>query len=437
MLNSDQALREIHQKRPASAQGTLVLFGELFSRGYANGLVEEATLNGYKVIKSTVGRRDPNSTLRSLQPSEFPIEYDHFLNVPLEAGFDMEPDDEGLSPVDRLKELGLKDWQNFRWPAGSLEQSRKRGRERFRQNVKSYVQQLEKVLPQKGAHVLFAHLMAGGVPRAKVLMPLMNRVFKGTGDRYMASEDFWKSPMGELCSLNFDEVTAHTLDLLIEETTALREKIESQGGKVSYVGYGYHGTEMWIETGLVWQSYSPYLQGWAKLKLEQTAEKWHKKGVHVCVYNCPEILTNSSSIFQGVEIPLYTLLRAFQKMYPDQPRTHRLTHETIDLLKQPQLLEKIYQMVDGFYRNPAVISTLHYKTWPSHSNKAQLETALQVSDDIVACHKDEKKLMVGLFSEVVFRSCGWGMFHDSVAPKVPVRWIGHDFVALAEIGRSS
>jgi hypothetical protein len=35
--------------------------------------------------------------------------------------------------------------------------------------------------------------MAGGIPRARVFMPLLNRVFKGTGDKYLASSDFWRS----------------------------------------------------------------------------------------------------------------------------------------------------------------------------------------------------------------------------------------------------
>ena len=433
---SASPLREAKNQRKSNSSSYLVLFGELFSRGYANGLVDEAVQHGYKIIKSTVGRRDPDQTLRPLHDSEKPTDCDAFINVPLEAGFDMEKDSSGLSPVDRLKELGLKDWAQFKWPENSLKQSQEKGEARFRQNVKNYVKELEKIVPQKDTHILFAHLMAGGVPRAKIVMPLMNRVFKGTGERYMPSEEFWNSSIGELCALNFKEVTAKTFDILIEETTALREKIEKAGGHVSYVAYGYHGTEVWIGTGLEWQSYSPYLQGWAKMELENESEKWFKKGVKTCVYNCPEILTNSSSIFQGVEVPLYSLIRIFQKMYPDHGRTHRLIHETTQLLKQPQLLETIYKLVDDFYQDAEVKKTVDYENWPSHSTKNQLEKLLDVSDQIVNCHISDKRLMVGLMSEIVFNSCGWGMFHDSYKPESPVRWIGHDFVAFAEVGKN-
>ncbi len=434
---SGSPLREVKNLRSTtSSPAYLVLFGELFSRGYANGLVDEAHQHGYKIIKSTVGRREADQSLRPLLDSEKPTECDHFINVPLEAGFDYEKDAAGLSPVDRMKELGLKNWQDFKWPEGSLKQSQEKGQARFRKNVQQYVKELEKIVPHEKTHIIFAHLMAGGVPRTKIVMPLMNRVFKGTGDRYMASSEFWNSAIGEVCSLNFNEVTAKTFDILIEETSDIREKIETSGGHVSYVAYGYHGTEIWIQTELQWQSYSPYLQGWAKIELEKVSEKWFQKGIKSCVYNCPEILTNSSSIFQGVEVPLYALIRIFQKMYPDHGRTHRLIHEATQLLKQPQMLELIYKMIDDFYTDPEIQKTIHFENWPSHSTSYQLEKLLKVSNQIVDCHLSDKQLMVGLLSEVVFKSCGWGMFHDSFTAEKPVRWIGHDFVAQAEVARN-
>ena len=435
-LKSGHPLREITTKRPKNSLGHLVVFGELFNRGYANGLVEEAQNNGYKIIKSTVGRRDANQNLRALEESEKPVDADFFINVPLEAGFDMEKGQDGLTPLDDLKELGLKNWTELQWPKGKLEYCKQQGRNRFRKQVQNYVHELEKIIPAQGAHVLFAHLMAGGVPRAKIVMPLMNRVFKGVGERHMPSETFWNSSIGELCALSFTEVTSQTFDILIEETTALRQKIEKSGGHVSYVAYGYHGTEIWTGEGLTWQSYSPYLQGWAKMELEKVSQKWHDKGVLASTYNCPEILTNSSSIFQGVEVPLYTLLKAFLKNFPDHGRTHQLIAETTALLKKPQYLEDIFNWVQEYYQDPEVLMTLKYDQWPSHSRKNQLEKLLSISDRIVDCHQDDKKLMVSLLSEIVFRSCGWVMFHDSFKPQYGAQWIGHDLIASAEVGRS-
>ena len=66
----------------------LVLFGELFNRGYANGLVEEAEKQGLTVIRATGGRRDENGQLRKLNAEEVEKIPKPFINVPLEAGFD-------------------------------------------------------------------------------------------------------------------------------------------------------------------------------------------------------------------------------------------------------------------------------------------------------------------------------------------------------------
>jgi hypothetical protein len=41
-----------------------VLFGELFGRGYATGLVDQARKAGMRIVGITVGRRDENNALR-------------------------------------------------------------------------------------------------------------------------------------------------------------------------------------------------------------------------------------------------------------------------------------------------------------------------------------------------------------------------------------
>ena len=99
-------------------------------------------------------------------------------------------------------------------------------------------------------------------------------------------------------------------------------------------------------------------------------------------------------------------------------------------------MDSKYKLVDDFYQDAEVKKTVDYENWPSHSTKNQLEKLLDVSDEIVNCHLSDKRLMVGLMSEIVFNSCGWGMFHDSYKPESPVRWIGHDFVAFAEVGKN-
>lgn len=410
----------------------LVLFGELFNRGYANGLVEEAEAQGLTVVRATVGRRDENNNLRPLTEEEAQKIPQPFINVPLEAGFDLEKDSSGQTPVDYLKGVKLSDWQSIQVPDQSLEESSAKGRTRFKKHTAEFVARLEQLILPKleaGHHVHFAHLMAGGVPRAKIVLPLMNRVFKGTGDRWLASKDFWQSEIGKFLNLNFKAVTAETFDILVEESSALREKLKAKNISTSYVAYGYHGTEVMIHNEYHWQSYAPYVQGWAKIDLENYSKKWFKSGVQCCVYNCPEILTNSSSIFQGVEIALYNLLRSLKREQPSHPLTAQMLKDCESVLKEPQMLEQIFSRVDEFMTWSEQHGTSDFATWPQHSTKEQLEKMLTLSDEIISFHKDEKLLMSAVLSEIIFKSCGYIMLHDAYKPKSPVAWIGHDAVS--------
>lgn len=405
----------------------LVLFGELFNRGYANGLVEEAEKNGMTVVRATVGRRDESGQLRKLTAEECELIPKPLINVPLEAGFDLEKDQKGLAPNDYLKDVKLSEWQQASIPKETLEYSRDQARQRFQKNTKEFMTELEQYI-KPGQHVHFAHLMAGGVPRCKIVMPLMNRVFKGIGDRYIGSDVFWKSGIGQFLEMNFHEVTAETFNTLVIESTSLREKIKSLNGSVSYVAYGYHGTEVILENDYKWQSYAPYIQGWAKVDLENFSKSWFNKGVACCVYNCPEILTNSSSIFKGLEIALYNLIRALKKDKPQLPLTQQIEAQCRQVLKNPEALDEIFKLVDNFFKFPETALTSVFKGWPQHSMKQQLELALKTSDGIIALHQDEKVLMTGALSELIFKACGYVMLHDGVAPKNPVAWIGHDAI---------
>ncbi|MFZ4403185.1 MAG: enoyl ACP reductase FabMG family protein [Pseudobdellovibrionaceae bacterium] len=427
-MTAFQALRNKPTLSPYKKGDILVLFGELFSRGYANGLVEEAERLGMTIVRATVGRREKDGSLRPLNAEESQNIPQPFINIPLEAGFDLEPDDSGKAPVDYLKDIRLTDWQSAVISSASVEQSRKKGEQRFRRQVQNFLSALESHIPA-GAKVVFAHLMAGGVPRAKIIMPLMNRAFKGTGERYLESRSFWESSIGQLCSTSFNEVTAETLRHLLELSKPLREKITAQGGHVSYIGYGYHGTEVLYGNIYQWQTYAPYLQGWAKIKLENIAKKALSEGIACCIYNCPEILTNSSSIFQGVEVSLYPLLGALKKEVGHVPEVQKILQECQSRLKPDITFESILSQTEKFIQSDVIKKHSVYEQWPQHSSAEQLQTMLEYSDYLVSLHTDEKNLITGALSEAVFKSCGYVMLHDSFAPKYGTAWIGHDLVA--------
>lgn len=426
-MNSGAFMKQKPALSPYKKGDVLVLFGELFQRGYANGLVEEAERRGLTVIRATVGRRD-GGVLRALNAEEAAQVPKPFINIPLEAGFDLEPAHNGVSPIDQIKEVKLSDWENAKIDFTLVTDSRQRAVKRFRHNVELFLTELEKLVPA-GANVLFAHLMAGGVPRTKIVMPLMNRAFKGTGDRYLSSEQFWNSNIGSLCALNFKEVTAETLRHLIDLSTPLRKKWQSQGSNVSYVAYGYHGTEVLIKGEYRWQTYSPYLQGWAKKDLEHIAVEAHSKGIQVCVYNCPEILTNSSSIFQGVEVSLYPLIGALQKENANHPISQKVLQDCKALLKDSVTFEEIIKFTDDYLALPVIREHCVFEKWPQHSSRQQLEVMLSSSNHLFSLHKDEKHIITSVLSEAVFHSCGYVMLHDSWKPRLPVSWIGHDIVA--------
>lgn len=433
-------LNPIHplpSKSPWKKGDYLVLFGELFQRGYANGLVDEAHRIGMTLIKGTVGRRE-KEILRPLNAEELSQVQDTLINVPLEAGFDLEPNSEGLTPVDYLKDIKLNEWENAKLDWTKIEDSRQRGIQRFKSHPKTYFQDLEKIIQPEnsaGKNILFAHLMAGGVPRAKIIMPLMNRVFKGSGDRHIPSEKFWNSDLGKLCKLSFEEVTAETYRYFIELSAELREKIIKAGGHVSYLAYGYHGTEILINEQIKWQTYTPYLQGWAKMKLEEISFQSQAKGINSCVYNCPEILTNSSSIFQGVEVSLYPLLFSLEKT--GSTKNLAKVAECIDLLKteasdSTSIKKDLKKILNTYLTDSEILSHCVFEHWPQHSSKNQMEKMLTFSDKLVDLHKDNKKLITFVLSEVVFQSCGYVMLHDCWKPKFSVAWIGHDIIAEAQ-----
>jgi hypothetical protein len=409
----------------------LVLFGELFGRGYANGLVEEARRIGMTVIGTTVGRRDSDGMLRPLTTDELneaeALLGGRIVNIPLEAGFDMEPMAGRPSIADQLKKVRPDDWDKISFSDESIESVRAAGAARFRTNTGQVANELARTIPQ-GASVLFSHVMAGGFPRARIFMLLLNRVFKGTGDKYLSSELFWESGIGRLCAASFDEVTADTFRYLIEETADLRERISGSGGKVRYTAYGYHGTGVLVGGEYRWQSYTPYLPGYAKMRLETIAAEAFEHGIPATVFNCPEIQTNSSALFLGVEISLYPLLTAIRREAGDGV-VSPLRERCQGMLTEGKSLEMLLERADSYLTSPVMSEILDYGTWPQHSTREQAELMLASSAELIGMHADQKQLVCAELSRVVFLATGRLMLHESWNPRASTLWLNHDIIA--------
>ena len=409
----------------------LVLIGELFGRGYANGLVDEARRVGMTVIGTTVGRRDSDGSLRPLNADELTIAEallgGTIINIPLEAGFDMESVAGIPSIAEQLKKARPDDFATTSFIEGTVEKASAAGTTRFCDQMAKLETELIKLIPAQ-ANILLAHSMAGGIPRARVFMPLLNRIFKGTGDKYLASEIFWKSPLGQLCDASFNQVTADTFRYLIEGTATLRQRNSAAGKRVCYSAYGYHGTEVLINGTYRWQSYTPYVQGFAKMRLEDIAAKATAKGIPATVYNCPEIQTNSSALFLGVEISLYPLLSAIRLEVGEQVAAP-LEARCQAMLKEGETVISLLERANSYLASPILEKIAIFSTWPQHNTREQAELMLTASAELMEMHTDQKQLVCAELSRIVFQATGRLMLHSSWKPLSPTIWLNHDIIS--------
>jgi hypothetical protein len=422
-----------HLPEPAGykAGDVLVLVGELFGRGYANGLVDEARRLGMTVIGTTVGRRESDGSLRPLTTEELTdaeaLLGGTIINVPLEAGFDMESVGEYPSVAEQLKKTRPDDFATVSFIEGSIETAHAAGRERFCAHLARIQAELLKHIPAD-ATILFAHSMAGGIPRARVFMPLLNRIFKGTGDKYMSSELFWNSPLGQICNTSFNEVTANTFRYLIEGTAVLRERNTAAGARVNYTAYGYHGTGVLIDGSYRWQSYTPYVQGFAKMRLEDIAAEATARGIVATVYNCPEIQTNSSALFLGVEISLYPLLSAIRREAGEQCAAP-LEARCQAMLKEGATVSGLLESAERYLSSPTLTPFEDFALWPQHNTREQAELMLASSAELMEMHSDQKQLVCAELSRIVFLATGRLMLHSSWEPPAATIWLNHDIIS--------
>jgi len=436
-MSSRVSLRDIPKTNMFRKGDVFVLFGELFGRGYANGLIDEARKTGMTIVGITVGRRDENNALRPLTEEELALAEANLggriINVPLMAGFDLDAPAGEPTPTDMLGGMTLKSWQDDKldWP--HIEKCREAGVKRFKNSVAQVMAELDGMIPD-GSNVFFAHTMAGGIPKVKVFLAIANRIYKGQGERFLSSRALIDSDLGKLILMNFDEVTANTFQYLIEGSAAIRARVEKTGGQVRYTAYGYHGTEILIDGRYQWQTYTNYTQGRAKMRLERVAESAWANGIKATVYNCPEIRTNSSDIFVGVELSLFPLLNALKKEAGGAwaKSQWQACHE---LLQEGSTLEGLLQKIDAYNASDVMTAFRNYEAWPMDNSRELADLMIGTSDGITQMHKDRKALVTDLLSALVLEGTGPLMFYETSVPAAPVIWLNHDIIAkqLVEI----
>ncbi|MDD3883332.1 MAG: hypothetical protein PHW66_00165 [Gallionella sp.] len=430
-MSARVSLREIPSKNIFRKNDVFVLFGELFGRGYANGLVEEARKNGMTILGITVGRRDENNLLRPLTEEELAVAESNLggriINIPMMAGFDLDAPPGEPTPTDLLANMTLKSWQTDTLNWEHIEKCRTAGIKRFRDSLDQVMQSLDGMIPD-GSNVFFAHTMAGGIPKVKVFLAIANRIYKGQGDRFMSSRALLNSDLGKLILMNFDEVTANTFQYLIEGSARLRTRLEGSGGQARYTAYGYHGTEILIGETYQWQTYTNYTQGYAKMRLERVAETAWDSGIKATVYNCPEIRTNSSDIFVGVELSLFPLLRALNQENGGD-WTEAQWKACRDLLQEGATLEELLGKIDHYNASETMQKFRNFEAWPMDNSLELADLMIGTSDSITQMHKDRKALVTDHLSALVLEGTGPLMFYETSAPAGPVIWLNHDIIA--------
>ncbi|HKJ76396.1 MAG TPA: hypothetical protein VKA64_04255 [Gammaproteobacteria bacterium] len=424
-------LRELPTENIFRPGDVFVLFGELFGRGYANGLVEEARKAGMTILGITVGRRDDDQRLRPLTDEELQEAEANLggriINVPLMAGFDLDAPEGTPTPTDLLSELKISNWQEAKLDWEQIERCREVGRERFNASLAEVMDELDRAIPD-GANVFFAHTMAGGIPKTKVFLAIANRVYKGRGDKFLSSRALVDSDLGKMMLMNFDEVTANTFGYLVEGSSRIRKRLAETGGEVRYTAYGYHGTEILIDDEYRWQTYTSYTQGYAKMRLEAHAEAAWQQGVTATVFNCPEIRTNSSDIFVGVELSLFPLLKALKREgggdWADQQWAL-----CQDLLKEGVQLEEILDKIEAYNNDPVIAKFRDFDAWPMDNTAELAEVMVSTSHEITSLHEDRNALITDHLSSLVLEGTGPIIFHEASKPHAPVLWLNHDIIA--------
>jgi hypothetical protein len=430
-MKNPVALRRIPQTNIFRKDDVFILFGELFGRGYATGLIEEAKRTGMKIIGITVGRRDKDDVLRALNDAEIADAEARLggkiINVPLMAGFDLDAPEGEPTPTDLLAEIKLENWEEHKLDWDHIEKCRDAGVKRFTDALTEVMSILDGLIAD-GKNVYFAHTMAGGIPKAKVFMVVANRIYKGRGDRHIGSQALVESDMGKFILQNFDEVSANTYRHLIDYSQKIRDRIEASGGQVRYSAYGYHGSEILVDGTYRWQTYTNYTQGFAKMRLERIAQDAWDAGIKATVYNCPEIRTNSSDVFSGIELPLIPLLFALKKEGGGK-RAEQAWAACQELLADGITVEDVLQKVSDFQLNEVMEPFYDFSAWPMPNSPAQSDLTIGTSNEITQMHKDGKALISDYLSTLVVEATGKLIFGETSAPSGPVLWLNHDIVA--------
>jgi hypothetical protein len=146
------------------------------------------------------------------------------------------------------------------------------------------------------------------------------------------------------------------------------------------------------------------------------------------VFNCPEIRTNSSDIFVGVELSLFPLLTAL-KREGGAAWAQQQWDACQELLQDGVSLQSIIDMIEAYNNDPTSATFRNFEDWPMDNTPELADVMIGTSEDITKLHKDRKALITDHLSALVLESAGPLMFHGAAEQIGPVLWLNHDIIA--------
>jgi hypothetical protein len=164
------------------------------------------------------------------------------------------------------------------------------------------------------------------------------------------------------------------------------------------------------------------------MRLESIAAAAWSQGVYATVFNCPEIRTNSSDIFVGVELSLFPLLTALKKEN-GSAWAQEQWNICQSLLNDGVTLESILAKLEAYLQTPTMTAFRNFEAWPMDNTPELAEHMIGISDELTSLHKDRKALITDHLSSLVLESTGPLMFHGAAEKIAPVLWLNHDIIA--------
>ncbi len=411
----------------------LVLFGEVFEKGYATGLVQAAQRKNMRIIALTMGRRDEGNILRQLNIEEEEalqtLSGGEVVNIPLWAGFDNDAYNDLPTLSQICSDINAKNWKETKLDWDAIAKLKQAGRDSFNERVKKVMAILKEKIPTD-ANVVFAHLMAGGLPRVRVNLAVASNVVRGSGKRYTSSSEFWETDLGKLSYEGFYEVSAETFNVLLNESEEIRKRNTANSKQVSYIAFGYHGTEILINNKPQWQSYAPYLPGYAKIGLEKIAIQAQEKGIQASVFNCPEIETNSSAIFSGVELSLYPFIYSLQKIVDDTASHDIAKHVKLWNTEKASLIQDMLALSEEYHCSEVMQDRYaHFDSFPIDNTLDHMNTMIHFSESLAKKTREIDAELRSYLSALVVEATGEIMLNQSDNLGEPVYWLGHGIIA--------